>query len=102
VPRQTDEDVSRAARTVTHRAVRRLGLLETMLILAAGVFALAAGAVTAFLLADVAGVPFRTTWIVASVLYFAVPALGVAVRGRREDAALRVRLDQMSPTEPTD
>jgi hypothetical protein len=89
-------------RDVTRRAVRRLGLLETVLVVAAAVFALAAGAVTAFMVSQLSGLPFRPTWIVASILFFAVPALGVAVRGRREDAAVRRRLESMSPTDSPD
>ena len=89
-------------RDVTRRAVRRLGLLESVLIVAAAVFALAAGAVAAFLVSQLSGLPFRPAWIVASILFFAVPAVGVAVRGRREDAAVRRRLESMSPSESPD
>ena len=87
------------ARKVTARAVRRLGLLETVLTVAAGLFALAGGAVAAFLLRDLVGWPFRPTWIVASILFFVAPAAAVLIRARREDAELRARLERLDTSE---
>ena len=74
----------RRAREVAGRAIRRLNILEWVVVLLAAVLALAAGAVAAFLLADAAGLPFRPTWAVASVLLFVIPAVGVWLRDRRE------------------
>lgn len=82
-PVAEDDDVegSRLAREVAGRAIRRLGLLEAVIMTAAAVLALLAGAVVAYLLTSV-GWPFRTTWAVASILFFAVPALVTWLRDR--------------------
>ncbi len=93
------EPEARAARAVTHRAIRRLGWLETILILAAGLMALAAGAVTAWLLSDLTGVTFRLVWLAASLVFFLVPGGTVLLRSRREEAARQARSVSKSPTE---
>ena len=77
------EDHERA-REVAGRAIRRLNILEHVVLVLAAVLALAAGAVAAFLLGEAAGLPFRPTWAVASVLLFVIPAAAVYVRDRRE------------------
>lgn len=64
-------------------AVRRLNALEYVLLGMAMVFASAAGALTAWLLQNAAGVPFRPAWVVASVLFFGVPGWAVLLRERR-------------------
>ena len=77
-----DEEGSRITREIAGRAIRRLGLLEGAIMAAAAGLALLAGAVAAFLLAA-SGFPFRTTWAVASILFFTVPAVAIWVRDRR-------------------
>ena len=98
----SDDARIRAAREVTDRAVRRLGLLETVLTVAAGLFAVAAGAVAAFFVSDLVGWAFRPTWIVASLLFFVVPAGVVLIRARRDEAELRARLERIDTTDPDD
>lgn len=73
------------AREVTERAIRRLNVLEWVVLVLAAVLALAAGAVTAFLLGEAAGLPYRPTWAVSSVVLFAIPAAVVWLRDRREE-----------------
>lgn len=85
-------DVTRATRDVTGRAIRRLGWMETVLMLTAGLMALAAGAATAWLVSDLTGMAFRIVWIAASLIFFVVPSGMVIVRTRREEAARKARL----------
>lgn len=69
------------------RAVRRLSALEYLILLGIVILALLGGALLALLLQAAAGFPFRTTWIVGSILFFVVP--GAVVLGReltRNDA----------------
>ncbi|MBW3535029.1 MAG: DUF2269 family protein [Gemmatimonadetes bacterium] len=75
----------RRAREVAERAIRRLNILEWVVLALAGVLALAAGALTAFLLGEAAGLPFRPTWAVASILLFVIPAAAIRLRDRREE-----------------
>lgn len=95
----TPDDEARAAREVTDRAIRRLGWLETILMLAAGLMALLAGAVTALLVSDLTGMAFRIVWIGASLVFFVVPGSMLLVRTRREEAARRARLRNDHSTE---
>lgn len=95
----TPDDEARAAREVTHRAIRRLGWLETILMLSAGLMALLAGAVTAWLVSDLTGMAFRIVWVGASLIFFIVPGGLVLVRARREEAARKARLRNENSTE---
>lgn len=94
-----DEEQLRAAREVTERAVRRLGMMETLLMMAAGLMALVAGALTAWLLAGAMDWPFRPLWIAASVIFFVVPGGVVLVRARRDEAERQARLQRALSTE---
>lgn len=78
-------DEERRAREVAGRAIRRLEVLEWVVLLMAALLALGAGAVVAALVGEATGLPFRPTWLVASILLFAVPAVGIHLRDRRED-----------------
>ena len=95
----TSGDEAGVAREVTGRAIRRLGWLETLLMLAAGLMALFAGAVTAWLVTDLTGMAFRIVWIGASLIFFVVPGGLVLVRTRREEAERKERLRNETPTE---
>lgn len=72
-----DDRDGEMVRLVAARAIRRLDLLEYAILGAAAVLAIIAGALVAVLLDEATGLPFRATWIVASLLLFIVPA-GVA------------------------
>lgn len=67
-------------------AIRRLNVLEYLILGGAMALALAAGALTAWILQNETGVSFRMSWMVASVLFFAVPGIVVLVRERRSTA----------------
>ncbi len=69
-------------REVTRRAIRRLAIFEWIVMAAAASAAVVGGALSAFLLNDAFGLAFRPTWIVASILLFAVPGFIVRRRAR--------------------
>ena len=83
-----DERAAQVTREVAARAIRRLDILEWVILAGAGVLAAAGGALVAWMLATPLGWPFRTTWVVASLLLFGVPGL-VAMRRLRRDERLR-------------
>ena len=88
----SDQDPdTRAAREVMERAIKRLGILEFLFLALAAGAALLAGALTAWLLGEGLGFPFRTTWWVSSLLFFLVPGGIAYARARREDAEQRAR-----------
>lgn len=68
------------------RAVKRLGVIEGLLLALAAIAALLAGALTGWLLNDALGWSFRWSWSVASMAYFVVPA-GIAWWKSREERA---------------
>jgi len=87
--RDRDEEEARALRHVAARAARRLAILEWLVFLVAAVLATGAGALVALLIADPLGLPFRATWMVASLLLFVVPAAWSYGRLKREERERR-------------
>ena len=77
-----DAHASREVRKVAERAIRRLNVIEYVILGAAAVLALLAGALAALLLQPM-GLPFRPTWAVASVAIFVVPAAVAYLRERK-------------------
>lgn len=71
-------------RTEVDRAIRRLQTLETLILGAIVLVALVGGAVVAYLLHLTLELPFRTTWIVLSLLLFGIPGAWVVFKERRE------------------
>lgn len=68
------------ARVVMARAIRRLNILEYLILGAAAALATAAGAATAWVLSATLDAPFRLSWLVSSILFFGIP--GALVYGR--------------------
>jgi hypothetical protein len=64
------------------RAIRRLSVLEHIIVVAAFALALAGGWAVAFLLRDGTPLPFRLTWAVISLLLLLIPAALVFGRDR--------------------
>lgn len=85
-----DARAAEALRVVTGRAVWRLNVMEYMMLGLAGALALVAGAVSALGLQAWAGLPFRPSWVVASLLFFVIPGVLVLGRERRARRANRI------------
>lgn len=68
-----------------NRAIRRLGILEWVILTAAAALALGGGWLTAWLLQGW-GFPFRVTWTVASVLLFGIPGVKVLLNQNRDES----------------
>ena len=88
---KTDYDVDRAAARaageVAKRAIRRLNVLEWVILAVAGGLGVGAAALVAPLIAAGVGIPFRWAWITLSVFLFGVPGAIVLLRARREERA---------------
>ena len=93
--REPDAADVEAVRAALKRAARRLNILE-LIILGAAVIASTAGGWLAALLAGWAfGFPFRTTWVVASLALFAIPALvAFLVNKRRQKPRAKPARDE--------
>ena len=74
---------TRAARKVMTRAIRRLNVLEWILLGAAAIASLVGGWLAALLGRSALGLPFRATWMIASLLLFLIPGAMALVAERR-------------------
>lgn len=81
------EGPHREAREALGRAIRRLDVLEFVILGAIAVLSLLGGGLIALLAVQVLDVPFRITWGVASILVFVIPAALVWRREARADDA---------------
>ena len=75
-----------AVRAALKRATRRLNVLELIILCAAAIAALAGGWLAAFLAARAFDLAFGTTWVVASLALFLIPALAAFLVDRRRKA----------------
>ncbi len=70
-------------RRMMETAIRRLNVLEYVILGVAMVLALLAGALAAWMVENLTGAPFRLTWAASSLLFFIVPGWVVLRRERR-------------------
>jgi len=70
------------------RAIRRLDMLESLILVGAGLLALVGGAIGAFLLSMGTSLPFFASWVVLSLLFFVVPG-GYALLNQRRSESRR-------------
>lgn len=68
------------------RAVGRLNLVEYVLMGGAAIVALLGGAAVGWILQITAGIPFRISWFVSSLLLFVVPGAAVLRREARVES----------------
>ena len=86
----TDQEDVRVTQEVTARAIRRLNVLEWVILGGAGLIAVLGGALVSWLIASQLKVSFRSTWIGVSILLFAVPGLVVILRASRDGSTSTV------------
>lgn len=86
------------AREALGRAIRRLNVLEYVILAVIAGLSLLGGALIAVLAVQLLGVPFRLTWAFASILVFILPA---AVVWRRERRAEREEADPQDDAHPS-
>ena len=87
---------ARITREVASRAVRRLDILEWVMLAGAVVLSLVGGALVALLLETSMGLSFRPTWVAASLLLFGVPGVIAMKRMRRDDREMRVKIRELT------
>ncbi|MFC1575041.1 hypothetical protein ACFL5A_00140 [Gemmatimonadota bacterium] len=80
MPQDNKDSDTDLAREVLDRAVKRLDLLEYLILFFALVLALAGGALVGWILQTAFGFPFRWGWAGASLLLFVVPGAFVYLR----------------------
>ncbi len=82
---RSDTEAADQAHVVTRRAIRRLDLLEWVVVLGGMVLSLVGGAIVGWLLSLTFAWPFRSAWIGASLFLFVVSG-GVALLQIRSEA----------------
>jgi uncharacterized membrane protein len=82
-----DREAAERVHLVAQRAVKRLDLLEWVLLAMGGVLASLGGAVIAWLLAALVGWDFRSTWVGASLFLFVVAGTIAIVQIRKDERA---------------
>ena len=74
-------------RRMMETAIRRLNVLEYVILGVAMALALLAGALAAWMAESLTGAPFRLTWALSSLLFFVVPGWVVFRRERQAEGA---------------
>lgn len=72
-----EKEAARVTSEVARRAIRRLDLLEWVILAAAVGLAITGGALVAWVLAGTGGESFRMIWMITSALLFIVPGIVV-------------------------
>jgi len=86
----TDQEDVRVIQEVAARAIRRLNVLEWVILGGAGLIAVLGGALVSWLIAAQLKVSFRLIWIGLSMLLLAVPGLIVILRSGRSGSTSTV------------
>ncbi len=84
---------------VAARAIRRLDILEWVLLAAAMILAIGGGAAVAWLIAPTVDVGFRPIWMVMSVLLFVVPGVIAITRMRKDERDARAETQSKAEKE---
>ncbi len=88
-------------RRMMETAIRRLNVLEYVILGVAMALALLAGALAAWLVEGLTGAPFRLAWALSSLLFFIVPGW-VVLRRERQAAVAREGLAGTAGQAPTE
>ena len=81
----TNDGAHPETRRMMETAIRRLNVLEYVILGVAMTLALLAGALAAWMVENLTGAPFRLTWALSSLLFFVVPGWVVFRRERQAD-----------------
>jgi hypothetical protein len=90
-PTQWEREASKVTREVARKAIRRLDVLEWVILAATMALAIGGGALVALLVVGREGAGFRGTWIVTSLLLLIVPGAVVLLRQRKEEREREAR-----------
>lgn len=97
-----EREAAQLAQVVTRRAIKRLDILEWVILFAGVGLAMLGGAVVAWIFAGMAGWDLRTTWIGASIVLFVVPGAVAVIKIRREEREDALRLAETRNEEEED
>jgi hypothetical protein len=84
-PTPWEREASKVTREVARRAIRRLDVLEWLILATTAALAVGGGGLVALLVVGGSGAGFRGTWIVTSLLLLIVPGAVVLARHRKDE-----------------
>jgi hypothetical protein len=84
-PTAWEKEAAKVTREVTRRAIRRLDVLEWVILAAAAGLAVGGGGLVAWLVAGESARAFRLTWVVTSLVLIVVPGAFAFGSIRREE-----------------
>ena len=96
--RLSDREAAEITQRVAARAVRRLDMLEWVILGGAMLLALGGGALVAWILAPALGTGFRPTWVVLSLGLFVIPGAITLLRNRRSGTAVPAPTERSNET----
>ncbi len=83
-PSQWEREAAKATSDFARKAIRRLDVLEWVILAVTMGLAIGGGALVALIIERGSGLAFRATWIVTSLILFIVPGAVVLWRLRKE------------------
>jgi len=83
-PSQWEKEAAKATSDFARKAIRRLDVLEWVILVVTMGLAIGGGALVALIIERGSGLAFRATWIVTSLILFIVPGAVVLWRLRKE------------------
>lgn len=92
-PSQWEREAAKVTREVTRRAIRRLDVLEWVMLGVATALAIGGGMLVALLISGRSHPMFRTIWLITSLVLFVVPGAVALARWRREERERAKRLE---------
>ena len=84
-PTRWEREASKATREVTRRAIRRLDVLEWIILAVTAALAVGGGGLVAMIVVGRSADGFRGMWIATSLLLLIVPGVVVLVKNRQEE-----------------
>jgi hypothetical protein len=90
-PTPWEREAAKVTREVARRAVRRLDVLEWIILATTAALAVGGGGLVALLVGGRSGAGFRGTWIITSLLLLIVPGAVVSMRHRKDEREREAR-----------
>lgn len=94
-PSKEDQELARLTQEVARRAIRRLDVLEWVILAGGALLAAAGGALIAWMLAGSTGWSFGGVWMGASLALFVVPGTIAIIQLKRADREAALRAKQL-------
>jgi len=93
-PTPWEREASKVTREVARRAIRRLDVLEWLILAVTAALAVGGGGLVAMLVVGRSAPGFRATWMATSLLLLVVPGAVTLARNRRDERERAARISR--------